>query len=122
MAIVALAGIHQTFLLILPEALNLGCLLVLEPPVRTPASLNTRRHVVPVLVSHRLEGEQLEKRGSAVATTILAVTHSFRVLDKGFGNTHLPFFLSDAGVAKHALTAGAVVARPDVVSCVGSGG
>lgn len=61
MAIVSLASVNQPLFLILPEPLNLGRLLILVPPVRSPASLDSRSHIVPVLVSHCFQGEQLHE-------------------------------------------------------------
>jgi hypothetical protein len=87
MTIIPLTSIYQSLFLPFPESLNLGCCLVLSSHMRTPCSLNTTGHSVPVLVSLAFQVEE-----------------SFWIFDECLGHSHLPFITGDFGVRQDPLT------------------
>jgi len=76
MAIVPLLGIHERFLVVLPESLNALGALILVPHVITERPLDSGCHIMPVSVPHGFQREKLEARQRIVASmkTILTVS------------------------------------------------
>ena len=60
MAIIPLLGIHDGFLVVLPESLYPFGALVLVPHVIAECPLDSSRHVMPVSVPHSFQRKELE--------------------------------------------------------------
>lgn len=59
MAIISDLSILYAFLIVLPESLDATSTFVLISQVVAEGTLNTTRHVVPIAISHCLEGKKL---------------------------------------------------------------
>ncbi len=93
--------VSETFLVVLPHALDTPSTLFLVAEVVAVGTLNTHSHVVPVAIAHGFKRKE-----------------RLWVLDEGLGNTHLPFLASDSGVGKDTLTAATWITLPGVLASI----
>lgn len=67
MSVIPLLGVHDRFLVVLPESLNTLSTFISVPHVITPCPLDPCCHVVPISVPHSFQCEKLEESQSIVA-------------------------------------------------------
>jgi len=116
MPIVPLLGVHDGFLVVLPESLYTFGTLIFIPHVIAERPLNSGGHIMPVSVPHSFQREEL-KNGQNTIASLHDSTHGLWIFYEGLCDTHLPLLLRDPSVDEDSLTSAASVTRPCVFSC-----